>query len=58
MGSTALKFYATPVLLLKISASIFLAVAGMYYLAAGRRRQSVNTMLVGGALVLLALLVF
>ncbi len=48
----------TPRLFLKASASIFLAVAGMYYLSVGKRKQSLNTMLLGGVLLLLALFVF
>jgi hypothetical protein len=56
--SPLLKFHVTQALVLKVLASIFLSVAGMYYLAAGRRRQSLNTMLMGGALLLLALFLF
>lgn len=57
-ASPFLKFHVTQGLILKVLAGIFLSVAGMYYLAAGRRRQSLNTMLFGCFLILFALFLF
>ena len=43
---------------LKTALSVVLSVAGMYYLAMGKKNQSLNSMLLGGALILLALFLF
>ena len=54
----SLVYGITQSLLLKASGSLVLSVAGMYFLVTGRKNQSLNSMLCGGALILLSLLLF
>ena len=57
-GKSILGLDITQSLLLKTSVSVVLGIAGMYFLASGKKNRSVNSMLFGAALVFLALLIF
>ena len=53
-----LGFKITQSLLLKGAAGTVLSIIGMYYLAMGKKNQSLNSMLLGGALILFSLFLF
>ncbi|MFA6003089.1 MAG: hypothetical protein WC881_03385 [Elusimicrobiota bacterium] len=53
-----LDFKLTQGLALKSGASLVLSVAGMYFLASGKKNQSLNYMLSGAAMILLSMFCF
>ena len=57
-AASRLPFNVNQILILKSAGCAVLGLAGAYWLFVGKRDQSVNAMLLGGVLVMLAFLVF